>query len=63
MAFTEDDLEKIRRAIATGEKTVQFSDRSVTYRSIDELRQAEQAIAASLTGAPKQFLAYTDKGF
>jgi len=63
MGFTEADLEAIRRAIATGERQVQFSDRGVTYRSIDELLQAEKHIAAALAGRNKQMLGVADKGF
>ena len=46
MAFTQDDLDSIREAIATGEKSVRFADgKSVTYRSLNELMKAEQLIA------------------
>jgi len=49
MAFTQDDLDSIREAIATGEKSVTFADgKSVTYRSIEELMKAEQIIARHL---------------
>lgn len=48
MAFTQSDLDAIRSAIAKGEKMVRFQDRSVEYRSIDELIAAEERIAAAL---------------
>jgi hypothetical protein len=52
MAFTQDDLDSIREAIATGEKSVTFADgKSVTYRSMDELVKAEQLIAGYLKAA------------
>lgn len=65
--FTEDDLRAIRRAISKGERSVQFADRSVTYRSMDELFKAEQRIVAALTAAAgptrsKHFHITTDKG-
>lgn len=67
MAYTETDLTKVRQAIARGEKTVQFSDRSVTYRSIEELFQAEERIASSLetsaAARKKQTFAVGCKGF
>lgn len=63
MAFTSADLDAINAAIARGERTVQFADRSVTYRSIDELLQARAVIAASLAARPRQRLAYASKGF
>ena len=67
MAYTESDLTAIRRAIARGERSVQFADRTTTYRSMEELLQAEQRIAAALNSADttrrsKQSLAYPDKG-
>jgi hypothetical protein len=64
MAFTQADLDAINQAIASGEKTVQFSDRSTTYRSIEELIAAAKIIADQLA-APrsKQILAYSEKGF
>jgi len=49
MAYTQDDLTNIREAIATGEKSVTFADgKSVTYRTLTELMQAEQIISKSL---------------
>ena len=65
MAFTLADLVAIQRAIASGARTVQFSDRSTTYRSLAELRAAERIISESLAvpTPPKQFLGYSDKGF
>lgn len=63
MAFSSVDLDAVRKAIARGERVVQFADRSVTYRSIDELLQAEAHIAQSLnTGSrPKQSVLIGDK--
>jgi hypothetical protein len=63
MPFTTDDLAAIDAAIKKGERSVQFSDRSVTYRSMDELIAARKLIAAEAAGRPKQTLAYARKGF
>lgn len=66
MAFSEADLDAIRAAIAKGERMVQFADRSVTYRSIEELVQAEARINQALnagTARAKQSLTVTTKGF
>ncbi len=65
--FTVEDLTAIRRAIAKGERSVQFADRSVTYRSMDELLVAEQRIAGALaavqgTRRSKHFYITADKG-
>jgi chromosome segregation and condensation protein ScpB len=48
MAFKVDDRVAIERAIATGELTVRFADRTVTYRSMSELLKALETINADL---------------
>lgn len=64
MAFVQADLDAVRAAIAKGERVVVFSDRSVTYRSMEELLQAEQRIAAALSTRVRQTLAVQcGKGF
>ncbi|MDN7610938.1 phage head-tail joining protein [Burkholderia cepacia] len=51
MAYTKQDLERIQSAIAKGEMEVQYADRRVRYRSIDELRAAQTEIIRALDGA------------
>ena len=55
MAYTFEQLAALERALATGEQRVTFGDRTVEYRSIDDLIAAigvvrrgleEQAIAS-----------------
>ncbi|MDR2365424.1 MAG: hypothetical protein LBD68_06155 [Zoogloeaceae bacterium] len=48
MAFTTNDLVVIERAIAAGELTVRFADRTITYRSMSELLRARELILADL---------------
>lgn len=64
MAYSQDDLDAIRSTIAKGERTVQFADRSVTYRSMDELLAAEARIlqAISSRGRAKQTVGIATKG-
>jgi hypothetical protein len=65
VSWTSEDLSAIRRAIARGEKTVQYADRSVTYRGMDELLAAEARIAADLATKAtrsKQSRGVTSKG-
>lgn len=50
MAFSQSDLTAIQGAIARGERTVEFHDRRVTYRSVAELVEAESHIARTLAG-------------
>ena len=55
MAYTLEQLAALERALATGEQRVTFGDRTVEYRSVDDLIAAidvvrrgldEQAVAA-----------------
>lgn len=51
MAFTQTQLDAIDAAIASGELTVSFGDRSVTYRSMSDLRRARELIKAEMQTA------------
>jgi hypothetical protein len=57
MALTAADLETLDAAIATGELTVEFNGRRVTYRSVAELLAARKhvadVVAASTATAPR----------
>ncbi|MES0875060.1 phage head-tail joining protein [Sinimarinibacterium thermocellulolyticum] len=73
MAYTQAHLEALEAALAKGEKRVTFGDKTVEYRSIEELQAAirqvkrdlfEQAAATGLwPGAPRQIRITTSKGF
>ncbi len=72
MSFTQPQLEALQTALTQGERRVSFGDKTVEYRSIDELRMAirevkkgllEQAAATGLwPGAPRQIQITTTKG-
>ncbi|MDF9392938.1 hypothetical protein DZA07_31380 [Pseudomonas aeruginosa] len=72
MAYTQADLEALQAALAKGEKRVSFGDKTVEYRSVEELQAAirqvkrdlfEQAVATGLwPGAPRQIRLHTTKG-
>lgn len=67
MAWTQTQLEAIEAAIASGELTVHFGDRTVTYRSMDDLLKAraviKDALASDAGKAPDRFsFAQTSKG-
>lgn len=51
MAYTQADLDRIKRAIAHGEMEVRQGDRMVQFRSIDDLLKAQRAIEAALGAA------------
>lgn len=73
MAYTEAQLQALEAALAKGERRVTFQDKTVEYRSVDELKAAirevkrgifEQATATGLwPGAPRQIRVTTGKGF
>jgi hypothetical protein len=48
MSFTQKHLDAVEAAIARGEKTVRYTDRTVEYRSVDELLKARDEIRTSL---------------
>ncbi len=65
MAYTQTDLAAINAALLRGEKSVQFADRSVTYRDIAEIIQVRDIIIAELAPATvrrRQYLGVSSKG-
>jgi len=67
MAYTAADREALERALARGERRVTFGDKTVEYRSVDELRAALREVDAALAreaGRPKlrQIRVITGKG-
>ena len=73
MAYTQAQLDALEAALVKGEKRVTFGDKTVEYRSVDELKAAidlvkrelfEQATATGLWPcAPRQIRVTTGKGF
>ena len=73
MAYTQAHLDVLEAALAKGEHRVTFADKTVEYRSVEELKDAirevkrgllEQAAASGLwPGAPRQIRVTTGKGF
>lgn len=63
MPWTQADVDQLKAAIATGQKSVSFADRRVEYASMDELTRAlaiAQAEVNATAGVarPKQFLGF-----
>lgn len=48
MAFTTTQLTAIEEAIASGELSVEYDGKRVTYRSMSDLREARDLIRAAL---------------
>lgn len=49
--YTAEQLQALRNALARGERRVDFGDRSIEYRSVEELRAAIREVEASLSQA------------
>ena len=71
--YTEAQLQVLRDSLARGEKRVTFGDKTVEYRTVDELKQAIAEVEVAMhkdavsTGlyprAPRQIRVTTGKGF
>ncbi|CAM2154429.1 GpW [Paraburkholderia tropica] len=57
MAYTQADLDRLKRAIARGQLEVRYADRTIRYRSLDELmtvkREMERELAAASGATPR----------
>ena len=73
MGYTNAQLNALKKALATGERRVSFGDKTVEYRTVDELKAAIAEVEAAMhkdavsTGlyprAPRQIRVTTGKGF
>jgi hypothetical protein len=68
MPHTEQQLQALRDALASGVRRVRFGDREIEYRNVDELKQAIAAAEADIAkngGTPvtRQIRVSTQKGF
>jgi len=52
VAYTQQDLDALRAAMASGVLRTKFRDQEVEYRSLDEMRQIERDMVKALTTAP-----------
>lgn len=59
MAWTTDDVAAIEQAIAQGALTVEYADRRITYRSMDDLLKAyrlvKDAVEAASSGSGRVY--------
>ena len=73
MAHSQEQLTALETALAKGERRVTFGDKTVEYRTVEELQSAieavkrdlhDQAVASGLwPKAPRQIRVTTSKGF
>jgi len=66
--YTEQQLQALRDALASGVRRVRFADREMEFRDVAELKQAIATAEAGLAknaGAPivRQIRVSTEKGF
>lgn len=62
LKFSDSDIEALKKAIANGAQTVTYGDRSVTYRSLDEMVRLLRIITASRGTQQKKFYATFSTG-
>ena len=48
MTYTPTQLDALKRALATGEHRVSFGDKTVEYRSVEELQAAIRTVESEL---------------
>lgn len=48
MAYTQADLDAVKKAISGSQLEVQYGDKRVKYRSLDELERAARIIQSDL---------------
>ncbi|ABC32326.1 conserved hypothetical protein [Hahella chejuensis KCTC 2396] len=47
--YTQEQLDVLKRALATGERRVSFGDKTVEYRSVAELQAAIRTVEAEIS--------------
>lgn len=64
MAFTQAQIDALRESIAQGVTTVQFGDRSTTYRSLKEMRDLLAMMETDVSGTtrPRAYVVTSGKG-
>jgi hypothetical protein len=67
MAYTQQQAEALRQAMASGVLTVEYDGKRVTYRSVGEIREALAEVDAALARDEgrrvRQIRIDTNKGF
>ncbi len=48
MTYTTTQLDALKRALATGERRVSFGEKTVEYRSVEELQAAIRTVEAEM---------------
>lgn len=65
--YSEQQLEALRNALASGVRRVRFENREIEFRTVEELKAAiaaaEAALAAGQGAVIRQIRVSTEKGF
>ena len=48
MTYTNSELDALKRALATGERRVSFGDKTIEYRSVEELQTAIRTVETEI---------------
>lgn len=48
MTYTTTELDALKRALATGERRVSFGDKTIEYRSVEELQVAIRTVETEI---------------
>lgn len=62
ITWTQAEIDALKAAVASGVQTVTYSDRTVTYQSLEDMRALLATMEQSVTGAPRTRFAAHDKG-
>lgn len=62
MAYTQADIDELKRIKASGALRAKFADREVEYRSLAEINQVLAEAEREVNGRPTYRLASTSKG-
>jgi len=60
--WTQADIDALQASIKRGVLTVTFADRSITYQSLESMRELLAEMERSVSAAPTYRLAATSKG-
>lgn len=66
MAWTQGDIDKLKKAIAKGARSVSYASGSVTYNSLDDMMKTLRIMEAEVSpqsAAPSRFVARFTRGF
>ena len=62
MAFTQQEYDTLKAAAASGLQTVHYSDRTVAYQSLKEMRELLAQMERQLSGGSSYIVVTTSKG-